>query len=312
MSRLGIQASGPSEQFHVRPWSTLYRIPTQEGMLYFKASAPFFSGHETALTAALSTWYPKSIPHVLVADLQRSWMLMADGGTRMRSVLQEDKDIQHWHRVVTRYARMQSDAVFRTPIREMGLPDRRLATLPTQYVNLLADTEVLRIGHSEGLSTEEYQRLRTFTPELVTLCERLAAYGIPETLQHDDLHDGNILVQGDQYIIFDWGDSCISHPFFSMLVVLRSAAHTLELKEDDPALLKLRDLYLNTWISRLSWRPHANLRAAFSLAYHLGMICRALTWYRLASGLEGALKEQAAGSVSGWLQEFLSANPGDA
>lgn len=36
LSRLGVQATGPYEQFHLHPWSTVLRLPTSGGPLYFK------------------------------------------------------------------------------------------------------------------------------------------------------------------------------------------------------------------------------------------------------------------------------------
>ena len=52
-------------------------------------------------------------------------------------------------------------------------------------------------------------------------CERARArFGIPETIQHDDLHDGQIFVRDDRYLLLDWGDACVSHPFFTLAVTL--------------------------------------------------------------------------------------------
>ena len=50
-------------------------------------------------------------------------------------------------------------------------------------------------------------------PRFAELCERLAGYGVPETLHHDDFHDANIFVCGDRYTFADWGESCVAHPF---------------------------------------------------------------------------------------------------
>ena len=51
--RQGIGVNGPIEQPHVRPWSTVLRVPTTKGALYFKATAPMLS-HEPVLTMALA------------------------------------------------------------------------------------------------------------------------------------------------------------------------------------------------------------------------------------------------------------------
>ncbi|MBI5564518.1 MAG: hypothetical protein HY870_06465 [Chloroflexi bacterium] len=38
--RQGLQLLGPIEQPHVYPWSTVLRMPTTDGRLFFKATAP--------------------------------------------------------------------------------------------------------------------------------------------------------------------------------------------------------------------------------------------------------------------------------
>lgn len=302
LARLGRQAIGPIEHPHLRAWSTVLRVPTKEGMLFFKATAPGYA-QEAALTELLARQRPDCVPPVLAVDRERSWMLMTDCGVTLRSLLQKEGDIDHWKRILPLYAGLQIEmAGHVSELLALGLPDHRLATLPSLYGQLLADTETLRIGHPEGLTAEEYDRLQALTPQFASLCAQLAAYGVPETLQHDDLHDNNILVCNGRYTLFDWGDSCLSHPFFSLLVVLRNTAWTLAIEENDPAILALRDLYLASWKRRL---PTEDLLPAFALAYRLAMIGRALTWHRLVSALEGPLREKYVGAVAGWLQEFL-------
>ena len=84
--------------------------------------------------------------------------------------------------------------------------------------------------------------------------------------------------------------------------LLGSAARTLKLEETDLKILRLRDLYLDCWPSL---GTPSSRQTAFSLAYRIGMICRALTWHRLVQDMAGALFERYAGSVYGWLREFL-------
>ncbi|MBI3459947.1 hypothetical protein HY009_03340 [Candidatus Acetothermia bacterium] len=40
LERQGIRVNGLIEQPHVRPWSTVLRVPTTEGNIYFKATMP--------------------------------------------------------------------------------------------------------------------------------------------------------------------------------------------------------------------------------------------------------------------------------
>ena len=62
------------------------------------------------------------------------------------------------------------------------------------------------------------QQLQALAPHLKNLCSQLAKYRIPQTLVHGDLHLGNVALYEDNYILFDWTDSCIAHPFFDMFL----------------------------------------------------------------------------------------------
>ncbi|MDQ4074941.1 MAG: aminoglycoside phosphotransferase family protein [Chloroflexota bacterium] len=304
LERQGIEVIGPIEQPHVRPWSTVLRVPTSEGDIYFKATTAVLA-HEPALTQALAQWRPDCVPPVLAADLACGWMLMPDFGTTLRSRIPSTQELWHWHRVLPLYAEVQFEMAERLhELLTLGALDRRLATLPTQYEGLLANTEALRIDMPEGLASEEYQRLRELTPRVAEMCERLAAYGIPETLHHEDFHDANIFVRDGRYLLSDWGESGVSHPFCTLLVTLRSIAWRLELENSAPELAQLRDIYLEPWTGYAS---REELLTAFRLAYQLGMICRALTWHRVVSSLAEPLRAEYAEAVPGWLQEFLNA-----
>lgn len=57
LERWGIEVSDPMEQPHSRLWSTVLRVPTGEGDVYFKAVSPVHP-YEPALLGALELWRP--------------------------------------------------------------------------------------------------------------------------------------------------------------------------------------------------------------------------------------------------------------
>lgn len=307
LDRKGMAVSGPIDQPHVRPWSTVLRAPVGDGYVYFKASAPTLS-HEPALTQALSRWRPDCMPPVLAADPERGWMLMHDLGASLRSLIRSQRGIEHWHKVLPLYAGVQIEMSGRLQeLLALGALDRRLAALPVLYEELLADTEILRVDLPDGLTSEEYRRLWRFAPRFRVMCEQLAEYCVPETLHHDDLHDGNIFVRDGRYTFSDWAESCAAHPFFTLVVTLRSIAYTLRLEDSAPELGELRDTYLAAWTC---YESRENLRLAFELANTIGMVNRALTWRHVVSSLAGPYRQEHAEAVPGWLGEFLDAVPG--
>jgi hypothetical protein len=86
LERLGYIQAAPIEQVKAQPWSTVLRIPTTTGILYFKAPAPTLA-FEPALTQTLMRLVPLHVPQVYVVDRQRHWMLMQNGGRTLRSSL---------------------------------------------------------------------------------------------------------------------------------------------------------------------------------------------------------------------------------
>ena len=207
LARLGQQRVGEIEQPHVYPWSTVLRVPTADGPVWFKANIDELR-HEARLTTLLAARRPDCVPPLLAADLERGWMLMADAGTRLRQLQAEERHLGRWLDVLPLYAGVQLDLGADVgELLALGVPDARLATLPEGYERLVAEAGVER-------------RFRDAVPYVTELCEELAAYGIPETIQHDDLHDGQVFVRDGRYLLLDWGDACVSHPFCTLSVTL--------------------------------------------------------------------------------------------
>ena len=298
----GLTLAGPVEQPHVRPWSTVLSVPTRTGLLYFKAVAPVL-GHEPALTAALARWRPDCMPEVLAIHPTRGWLLMRDSGTPLRALIRADGDLHRWHSVLPLFAQVQMELAGRLDeLLALGALDRRLTVLPAEYERLLADTDSFLLDQPDGLSRAAHQRLLALAPRFAAECQRLADFGLPETLHHDDFHDANIFLRGERCTFTDWGESCAAHPFFTTVVMLRSAAHTLNLPASSPEVLALRDRYLEPW-EQLA--PRAALLEAFNLAQRLGMVCRALTWHRVIISLDEPFRSENAEAVPGWMGEFL-------
>jgi hypothetical protein len=304
LERRAITVNGPIAQPHLRPWSTVLQVPTSAGALYFKATSPL-TGHEPALVQALARWRPECVPVLFAVDLARGWILMSEAGQRLREIIRPSQDMRHWYPALRLYADVQRDLAGRVPdLLALGAPDRRLAVLPSRYERLLDDTDALRVDQPGGITSAQYERLRALAPRVAELCARLAEHRIPETLNHGDFHDANVFLRDGRCIFIDWGDSCVSHPFFSLRTVLVSAEISLGLEEDSPALQSLCDVHLEPWTS---YESRADVLAAYDLARRLASINGALTWHHVVAALEEPLRAEYAEPVPALLQEFLSA-----
>lgn len=300
----GLRQTGPVELVHQRPWSTFAQVPTDGCRVYFKAPTPACA-FEAALTAALARWRPDCMVPVLAVDVERGWILSADAGVTLRRLGQTPAQVAHWLKLLPIYSELQIELAGRVPeLLSFGTPDRRLARLPQQYAQLLEAGESLRVGLEPGLTPDEHRRLRGLQGRFAAQCEQLAAYGLPESMAHEEVHENNVLLGDKGYIFTDWSDCSVSHPFFTMLVTLRGAAHWLKLDEAGPELRAVRDAYLEPW-TRFATRD--KLGEALDLAYRLGMVNRALSWHHSMGPLAPQDKQEYADSVPGWLQDYLQA-----
>ena len=292
----------PPVEIHRQPWSVVYRIQTSSETLFFKALCPALR-HEPRLTRQLAAWQPDLIQPVMEIEDSKGWMLMPDGGMTLRQQLARHSSLEYWQQILPAYARFQIGMIEHNyDLLGLGVVNRSLNRLPEAFVNLLSDNEVLRINQEDGLTIQEAEQLNILQPGFKQLCQKLASYGIPETLQHDDFHDGNIFYRPGHFRFFDWAESFISHPFFSLVVTLRSIAYRFSLQENAVELNVLRDLYLREW---QSFAPLADLQQAYQLAMIVGRLNRALTWNQVVSTLPEPYRSQEADAVPGWLKLFL-------
>ncbi len=323
----GIRVTGPIEQPHVRQWSTVLRVPTSGGTVYFKACGSTLAG-EPGVVQQIAQWQPDLILPLLAVDVARGWRLMPDGGERLRTVIQADLDraqhlsfddaLEHWRKLLPRYAQLQIESARHIDqLISAGALDRRLAIFPDLYENLISDRALLRVGLPDGISRDEEARLHRLAPSVAEMCRTLAAYGVPEALDHSDLHDGNVLYRDGRYCIFDWGDACITHPFCSLNVILAGIENTLGpepgvgienvlgVEPQVPRVDELVDIYLAQW-TRFESREH--LRRAAELAQRIGMVNRALTYQNVLSKADENVRMQYGMAIPEWLREFIKSN----
>lgn len=100
--------------------------------------------------------------------------------------------------------------------------------------------------------------LAAAVPRLRALCAELAGYGIADTLQHGDLHCGNVATGADGFVFFDWTDAAVGHPFVDAIAVGQ---------EPDPdGRDRLRRAYLAAWPAAAAAWPAAEVLSAANQA----------------------------------------------
>jgi Phosphotransferase enzyme family len=244
----GIEATGELETIHERPWSTVLRVPTDDGDLFLKQEQPV-QDYEVGLTVALAARWPDRVPEVVAADLQRAWLLTRDGGVRIA----DSGAFDAFPRALQLYGELQVGEIDHVEeFLELGLRDLRLSVVVELYEPFFE--------RDHGLEPDEVARLRALAPKFRELCAELGALDLPASIQHDDLHQWNVFVRGDRVALYDWGDSSIAFPLWSWLKPWWA------LEDRDPT--QARDAYVTQWEA---FAPRADLLRALDVAIATGL-----------------------------------------
>lgn len=283
------------------PWSNVYRILTSEGVVYLKHMPPQFS-IEATLINALAKKCPTHLPKIIRYNIDLRCFLMTDAGIILHDLLHSEYNVTLASKALTTYAGIQKSFINDIDtLLSLGVPDWTLTTLPSLYLSLLNDEAFLI---ADGLTQIEIQQLRLLHPKVVQLCEQLTQYNIPETIEHSDFHDHNILIgQDNSLVINDWGETVITHPFFSLFSFFISAARRHNILENSVTYKALQDNYLNSW---LEFESYERLLEAFKLTQHLGTIKYALSYYRITQLPGWSEQGQNKGRIAHTLKKFMS------
>jgi hypothetical protein len=252
--------------------SCVLKCPTDRGHVFFKATGYFPTfADEPSVQATLAHWYPDLVAAPIAIDSSRRWMLNADFG---RSLWSQGNLLDHRLELLGRYSTLQIDSVTRLgDLLAIGCIDRRLDRLAKQIDPLFADP--LIVAHLDHTS---FDRLRRLQLALEETCQRLADYRIPYSLVHGDLHGGNVGVHDGRFLIFDWTDACVAHPFLD--------AFLLCLDTDAEERAQLRDRYLAPWTR---YEPLERLLEAWDLASKLYGLHQAVSYQAMANHVEEAV-----------------------
>lgn len=234
---------GEVQQVSDTPWARVSRI----GAVWLKECKPV-QAFEVPLTVALASRWPDRLPPMLAAEPDRGWLLLGDAGSPIAAL---GDALDAWAVALPLYAELQQrEAALVEEHLAAGVPDLRAHTLPERYTSWL----------------EREPRLAAFAPRFAELCASLTR---APTVQHDDLHESNVYARDGRLVFLDWGDTCIAHPFATMLITFRYVAHF----HDESWVPRLRAAYLEPWGRGLD----DELDAALAVA----AFARILQWERI-------------------------------
>jgi hypothetical protein len=246
---------------------------------------------------------PALVPDVIAVSTDRGWSLTRDAGPKLREALSPPESWPAWESVVREYAAAQLElADARDAVLGAGVAEVSPETLPLLARGLLAELGGLAV-EAGGLTLEDARRLEGVLPRLDGWCAELDASPVPESVQHDDLHSGNVCWGGSPptATVIDWGDASWGTPLATMLCTLASLARAAE--PTDPAVLRVRDSYLEPFTT---WATRSELLHLVDLAVRAGCVARALSWRAAMHDVPAAGHQEWGFPVRSWLLELLT------
>jgi hypothetical protein len=276
LAEAGLKRTGPVEQPRVRPWATVLRAQTTGGVIWMKAAGPA-TAFEAGLYELLAREVPEQVLAPLAIDAPRGWMLLPDGGPSLHERLEGDAWTAAMADALAQYGRLQRALAPRTgELPPLGVPDMRPEVMPERFAEALdaaraTAPSVPSAGAPSPSAASPAGALagvEALADDVARWCERLAASPVPASLDHNDLHQANILGTGP-YRFYDWGDAVVAHAFAAMLVPSQVLA--------GPQLTRARAGYLSAFADLA---PPAQLAEELELACRVACIARALTWER--------------------------------
>lgn len=196
-------------------YSTVHRITSSESNVYYLKQTPEMLYLEPQTITCLYEQRCRHIPTIIAKNKHlHCFLMLSCGDDTLRNLFKEKIDLEMLKAGILNYTKIQRIVENKLPqLIKLGIPDWRLEKFSSLYYQLLEQEELLL---SDGLSKNEIILLNRAYEICFNLCESLSKYQIPETINHCDFHENNMVLnqKTGTISIIDWGETVISHPFF--------------------------------------------------------------------------------------------------
>ncbi len=276
LAAAGIRRTGEVEHPHVRPWATAIRVPTDHGVHWLKACGPG-TAFEVPLYGVLTGLAPGHVLRPVAADAGRGWIVLPDGGRVLGRRFDGVELGRALGAAVVRYGRLQRELTAGVDrMLAAGVPDMRPAAMLDAFDRAVRLTAADAAGDADR--DRRHAAIAAVRPRVARWTDELAASGLPASLDHNDLHPGNVFRDDHGTVrFFDWGDSVLAHPFAAMLVPLGMVRELLGGAARAPEFRAIRDSYLDVF---RDLAPAEDLPRTLEIACRVAKIARAHTWHR--------------------------------
>ncbi|KGN38343.1 phosphotransferase [Knoellia subterranea] len=304
----GRVVTGELVQERVRFWSTVLSIETDQGKVWVKENAPS-QAFEAALAQAVEAIAPGTVAPIVALEPSRGWLATADLGMP----LWHDDTMpppSEWLPMARQFASAQralaahEDALLATGLSRFPKePDDVVAWVE----RLLAELVHLPDEDPRRPSATEADGIRDGLGRVRDAAATLVASGLPDSLQHNDLHLGNAFRLGDGAAFIDLGDALWTHPLTVARIPVWILRGRRELPADHPDLVALTDAFLEPWTDLADLDT---LRGLMPAADRISCLHRAESWRRLIADVPlECVDERFRRSVTEWLIDATAPDP---
>ena len=302
--------TGPLVQERIRFWATVLHVETDAGRVWVKENAPS-QAFEARLVATVDRLAPGTVAPVVAVEEEHGWLATADLGRPMWHD-EEPPPVDDWVAVVADYARAQRFlATTRTSCSPRAC--RASPAGPTtssrgsRYVlaelDELPDPDPRRLDRGGG-----GRRPRRAAAASTRRPGSSPASGLPDALQHNDLHLANAFRRPGGAAYIDLGDAVWAHPLTTLRIPLWIMRHRFSLGARRPGRHAARSTPRSTPWTDLADRD--DLVAVLPAADRLSCLHRAESWRRLQSDVPAScVAEHFARSVPEWLVDATAPDP---
>lgn len=191
----------------------LVRLGTLHPPAYWLKATGAPNAHEFVITTTLARLFPSYLPPLVAARADWNAWVMEDMGRP----LQEAFSLSSFEQALDCLAGLQkaSMAHLETLVAS-GCFDQRVPRLRAHLPELMQYLEkIMAMQTSTKALPIEPKRLAELRLLLEDAYTRMEAIGIPDTLIHNDMNAGNILVDGTRAVFTDWAEAYIGNPFLT-------------------------------------------------------------------------------------------------
>jgi hypothetical protein len=308
MRRNGMTATGAPAVHAVQAWSTIWTLPTDAGLLWFKAS----HAGDGAIEPVLAELVPALVDAPVAVEPAKGWLLTRHGGITVDAYLAAGRqlDLHAACRIVQDYATLQRDTLAqRARLIGLGLPvadpaqAADVALAHATYLSALPDDDPRHLRHAD------HEAVVRTAPHLQVAGETLAAGPVPLGLDHGDLATRNVFMSRTDapFRFFDFSDARWAHPFESLAMFVWECARrwritigTDVIDMRHPRLRQVFDAYLTCWAD-VGTPEH--LRPLMAHALRLAPLHRTSVWIRILADADTAALAAHGQTPWSWLQD---------